>query len=70
MTSHTFAEGDVVRVAGWRGVGRIVKFRLTAGEVDVWFGLPGRGAMRTVSSDRLLPAKRGDMPPVSVGVRR
>lgn len=67
MTTHTFAEGETVRVAGWRGVFRLHRLRLVAGEAEVW-GPGDKPGIRTVTSDRLLPARRGDIGPAHAAI--
>lgn len=66
-TAPVFAEGDVCRVRNMRGVFKIVEFNLVRGEVTLWGGLNGRVGYRYVTTDRLLPARKGDVVP---GVRR
>lgn len=61
----TFAEGDTCRVRNMRGVYKILKFELVRGEVAIYGGVPGTGKVMTryVTTDRLLPARPGDVPP-------
>lgn len=60
MSGPTFSEGDTVRVKNMRGLFRIKRIHMVRGEVDLWGGVFGRSMMRTVTVDRLLPARRGD----------
>lgn len=62
----TFAVGDVVRVRNMRGLYRIKRLHIVRGEVDLWGGVYGRSMMRTVTVDRLMPARPGDVAPERV----
>lgn len=63
MTQPTFAEGDACRIRNMRGTFRIQRFHLAHGEVTVWGGLRHTRSMRTVTTDRLMPMRPGDVAP-------
>lgn len=56
--------GDIVRIAGERGTYRFKSTR-PDGTVDLWGGTHGREKARTVTADRIKPARRGDLAPGS-----
>lgn len=61
--------GDIVRVDGERGTFRIVGTRAD-GTVDLWGGTNGKEKFRTVTADRIKPARRGQLPPASAAEHR
>lgn len=56
----TFAENDVCRVRNVRGLWRITRFNLVAGEVELSggvYGRHGKARTRTTTVDQLLPVE-------------